>query len=142
MGHAAAGVLGAAIASKKAVAVVGDGAMLMNNEINTAVHCGAPALWIVLNDGRYNMCDQGMETLGLTADATLPAVDFSRFAIAQGATGLQAKNERQLETALEAAIASTGPCVLDVWIDPTLRPPSDNRNSGLKRQMVFPQTPS
>lgn len=155
MGHAAAGVLGSAIALKntsnagstpssykKAVAIVGDGAMLMNNEINTAVHHSAPALWIVLNDGRYNMCAQGMETLGLTGDATLPTVDFARFAIAQGATGLQAKNERQLEIALEAAIASTGPCVLDVWIDPTLRPPSDNRNSGLKRQMVFPQTPS
>ncbi|NJK52410.1 MAG: hypothetical protein HC936_05515 [Leptolyngbyaceae cyanobacterium SU_3_3] len=46
MGHAAAGVLGAALALKgKAVAVLGDGAMLMTNEINTAVHCGAQAVW-------------------------------------------------------------------------------------------------
>lgn len=151
MGHTAAGVLGAALAlkkspnanlGKKAVAIVGDGAMLMNNEINTAVHYSAPAIWIVLNDGRYNMCAQGMETLGLTADATIPAVDFACFAIAQGAMGLRVENEPQLESAIAAAITSPGPCVIDVWIDPDLRPPADNRNRGLKRQMVFPQPPS
>jgi thiamine pyrophosphate-dependent acetolactate synthase large subunit-like protein len=139
MGHAAAGVLGAALALKgKAVAVLGDGAMLMTNEINTAVHCGAQAVWIVLNDGRYNMCAQGMETLGLTADATIPEVDFASFATAQGAMGIRVENELHLEAALDQAMSTTRPCVLDVLIDPAYRPPSDNRNSGLKSQMVFP----
>ena len=139
MGHAAAGVLGAALAKKgKAVAVVGDGALLMNNEINTAVHCGAQAVWIVLNDGRYSMCAQGMETLGLTADATLPDVDFASFAIAQGAIGIRVEHEHQLEAALDQAMSTTSPCVLDVLIDPELRPPADNRNSGLKHHMAFP----
>jgi acetolactate synthase-1/2/3 large subunit len=139
MGHAAAGVLGAALALKsKAVAVLGDGAMLMSNEINTAVHYGAQAVWIVLNDARYNMCAQGMETLGLTADATFPEVDFASFAIAQGAMGIRVENERQLDAAIDQAISTNRPCVLDVLIDPTCRPPSDNRNSTLKSQMVFP----
>jgi thiamine pyrophosphate-dependent acetolactate synthase large subunit-like protein len=139
MGHAAAGVLGAAIAlNGKAVAVLGDGAMLMTNEINTAVHCGAQAVWIVLNDARYNMCAQGMATLGLTADASIPEVNFASFAIAQGAMGIRVENERQLESAVEQAMSTTRPCLLDVLIDPDLRPPSDNRNSVLKSQMVFP----
>jgi thiamine pyrophosphate-dependent acetolactate synthase large subunit-like protein len=139
MGHAAAGVLGAALALKgKAVAVLGDGAMLMTNEINTAVYCGAQAVWIVLNDARYNMCAQGMGTLGLTADATIPEVDFASFASAQGAMGIRVENELQLEAALEQAMSTTRPCVLDVLIDSDCRPPSDNRNSGLKSQMVFP----
>jgi thiamine pyrophosphate-dependent acetolactate synthase large subunit-like protein len=139
MGHAAAGVVGAAIASKgKAVAVLGDGAMLMTNEINTAVHCGAQAVWIVLNDARYNMCAQGMVTLGLTADATIPEVDFASFASAQGAMGIRVENERQVEAALNQAMSTTRPCLLDVLIDPDCRPPSDNRNSVLKSQMVFP----
>ena len=44
---------GAALASgKPAVAIVGDGSMLMNNELHTAVKYGVPAIWIVLNDGR------------------------------------------------------------------------------------------
>jgi thiamine pyrophosphate-dependent acetolactate synthase large subunit-like protein len=139
MGHAAAGVLGAALALKgKAVAVLGDGAMLMTNEINTAVHYGAQAVWIVLNDARYNMCAQGMETLGLTADATIPEVDFASFARSQGAMGIRVENELHLEAALDQAMSTTRPCVLDVLIDPACRPPSDNRNSILKSQMVFP----
>ncbi|HEX5683774.1 MAG TPA: thiamine pyrophosphate-binding protein, partial [Ideonella sp.] len=65
MGHATTGVVGAALASNagpgcRAVALVGDGSMLMHNEINTAVKYAAPAVWIVLNDGRYGMCCQGM----------------------------------------------------------------------------------
>ena len=76
MGHAATGVVGAALGwHDKAVAIVGDGAMLMNSEINTAVKYEAPAVWIVLNDARYNMCDQGMNLQGLTGvDAYIPAI--------------------------------------------------------------------
>ncbi|NJK52409.1 MAG: hypothetical protein HC936_05510 [Leptolyngbyaceae cyanobacterium SU_3_3] len=92
----------------------------------------------MLNDARYNMCAQGMETLGLTADATLPEVDFASFASAQGAMGIRVENELQLEAALDRAMSTTRPCVLDVLIDPACRPPSDNRNSGPKSQMVFP----
>lgn len=139
MGHAAAGVLGAALALKgKAVVVLGDGAMLMTNEINTAVHYGAQAVWIVLNDARYNMCAQGMETLGLTSDATIPEVDFASFANAQGAMGIRVENELQLEAAMDQAMSTTRPCVLDVLIDPDSKPPSENRNSSLKSQMAFP----
>ena len=67
MGHAAAGVIGAAMARRgKAVAIVGDGAMLMLNEMNTAAAYGVQAVWIVLNDARYGMIAQGMESLGWT----------------------------------------------------------------------------
>src|SRR6185503_8722738 len=46
MGHASTGVLGLALAHRhKAVAITGDGAMLMNNEINTAVKYRIGALW-------------------------------------------------------------------------------------------------
>ena len=85
MGHFATGVVGAAIAGgRTAVAIVGDGAMLMSNEVSTAVKTGAPAVWIVLNDSRYNMCEQGMAVLGLQADARIPPVDFAMFAQALG----------------------------------------------------------
>ena len=68
MGHASAGVIGAALASAgKAVALVGDGALLMTNEINTAVGLDVDTVWIVLNDGRYGMVAQGMEALGWNA---------------------------------------------------------------------------
>jgi acetolactate synthase-1/2/3 large subunit len=143
MGHAGAGVVGAAEASGgKAVAIVGDGAMLMNSEINTAVKLDVPAVWIVLNDGRYNMCEQGMTSLGLSADASIPEVDFAMLAHALGASGLTAEREDELLPALSRAMAAPGPFVLDVKIDPTRPAPSQGRNRTLQAQMTvsFPTT--
>jgi acetolactate synthase-1/2/3 large subunit len=137
MGHCAAGVVGAAHASgRKAVALVGDGAMLMTNEINTAVKLGAPTVWIVLNDARYNMCEQGMAVLGLRADATIPEVDFAMVARAMGADGRIVARESELDAGLRAAMTADGPSVLDVRIDPACLAPSMGRNRGLRAQVA------
>jgi thiamine pyrophosphate-dependent acetolactate synthase large subunit-like protein len=138
MGQAVTGVVGAAAASNgKAVAIVGDGAMLMNNEISTAVKYQVPAIWIVLNDARYNMCHQGMAMLGLTgADALIPEVDFATVARGMGAEGIRINKESEIEAALEKAMAATGPFVIDVVIDPDRRAPSKGRNAGLAAQGV------
>ena len=132
MGHCAAGVVGAALAgSRPAIAIVGDGAMLMNNEVNTAVKVGAPAVWIVLNDSRYNMCEQGMAALGLEADAAIPEVDFAMLAKAMGSAGEIVESELDLDRALETALLAKRPYVLDIRIDPTRPAPSMARNRGL-----------
>ena len=137
MGHFAAGVVGAALAGKRtAVAIIGDGALLMNNEINTAVKSGAPAVWIVLNDSRYNMCEQGMAVLGLHADAGIPPVDFGMLAAALGAGSEIVESEMDLESALETAIGARRPFVLDVRIDPACPAPSMARNRGLRAQGI------
>jgi thiamine pyrophosphate-dependent acetolactate synthase large subunit-like protein len=138
MGQAVAGVVGAAAARHgKAVAIVGDGAMLMNNEINTAVKYQAPAVWIVLNDARYNMSHQGMAMLKLSgADATIPETDFAMIARGMGAEAIRINRESDLISALEQAMAATGPIVLDVIIDPDRRAPSKGRNQGLASQGV------
>lgn len=138
MGHFTTGVLGAAFARKgKAVAIVGDGSMLMNNEINTAVKYKIPAVWIVLNDARYNMCYQGMEMLGMTgADATIPETDFVMVARGMGALGIRVFKESELESALEIAMKSSVPFVVDVIIDPDSRAPSFARNQSLAAQGV------
>lgn len=137
MGHFSAGVVGAAVAGDRtAVAIVGDGALLMNNEINTAVKLGVPAVWIVLNDARYNMCEQGMAVLGLHADASIPPVDFTMLARALGAGGETVQSEAELDISLEAAIAARRPFVLDVRIDPDCIAPSMARNRGLRAQGI------
>lgn len=138
MGQAVTGVVGAAAARNgKAVAIVGDGAMLMNNEISTAVKYQIPAIWIVLNDARYNMCHQGMAMLGLTgADALIPEVDFATVARGMGAEAIRINKESEIEAALEQAMATTGPFIIDVIIDPDRRAPSKGRNAGLAAQGV------
>ncbi|MBD2521854.1 scytonemin biosynthesis protein ScyA [Nostoc sp. FACHB-133] len=138
MGHAVTGVLGAALASNsKAVGIVGDGAMLMNNEISTAVKYKIPAIWIVLNDARYNMCHQGMKILGLKgADATLPPTNFAMIARGMGAEAIVVVRESDIEAALEQAIASSVPFLIDVVIDADRPAPSGGRNKSLAAQGI------
>jgi acetolactate synthase-1/2/3 large subunit len=134
MGHAAAGVLGAAIGHGRAVAIVGDGAMHMNIELNTAAKRGVPAIWIILNDGRYNMCHQGMTALGMTgvADAAFPMTDFALLAQSLGAQGVRVEHEAELEAAITQALSASGPFVVDVLIDADEVAPTHGRNEGLR----------
>lgn len=139
MGHMVAGVVGAAQARNgKAVAITGDGSMLMNSgEISTAVKYNTKAVWIVLNDSRYNMCEQGMKMLGLQgADAQMPQTDFVMLARSMGADGIRVETEAQIEAALEKALASPVPFVVDVAIDHSRLAPSGGRNKSLQAQGV------
>ncbi|MBD2514592.1 thiamine pyrophosphate-binding protein [Nostoc sp. FACHB-973] len=133
MGHFVTGVVGAALARNgKAVAIVGDGSMLMNSEVNTAVEYQIPAVWIVLNDGRYNMCEQGMKYLGFNGvDTRIPQADFVRIAQGMGADGIRVQSEYDIEAALEKAMASPDPFVVDVVIEPTSPAPIGSRLDSL-----------
>ncbi len=138
MGHAVTGVVGAALTTgRKAVALVGDGTMLMNNEVSTAVQHDAPVVWIVLNDARYGMIHQGMESIGYVPFATeIPRSDFASVADALGAHGLRVTRETEVAAALEEAMAASGPVVVDVCIDPDEEAPSRKRNRSLLAQGV------
>jgi acetolactate synthase I/II/III large subunit len=136
MGHAVTGVVGAAWRRNgKAIAIVGDGAMLMNSEVSTAVKFKIPAVWIVLNDGRYNMCAQGMNLQGFQGvDTEIPSTNFVQLAQAMGATGIRISTESQLEAALIKALASTVPYVIDINLDPTQPAPIGGRIRSLIQQ--------
>ena len=136
MGHSASGVVGAALASgRKAFAVVGDGAMLMNSEVSSAAQYQAKAVWIVLNDAGYGMCRDGQRMLGLSgASIEFPQVDFVDWSRAQGADGVRVETEDMLELALEAALAAEGPFVIDVRVDPNEPSPLLKRFESLIQQ--------
>ena len=136
MGQATAGVLGAALGrAGKAVAIVGDGAMLMNSEVSTAAEQQVPAVWIVLNDGRYGMIDRGMRSLGWTPFApAIPRCDFAAVARAMGAEGARVEREQDIGAALEQAMAARGPFVVDVLVDPDEIAPAMRRNESLADQ--------
>lgn len=100
------GVVGAALASRgTAVGLVSDGAMLMGNELSTAVEHRANAKWIVLNTAAHSR-------------GTFARIDFELMAVALGATGLRVRRPDQLDAALELMLATPGPVVVDVDIDP------------------------
>ncbi len=136
MGHMTSGVVGAALARKgKAVAVVGDGSMLMNSEVSTAAQYGAQAVWVVLNDAGYGMCRDGQRTLGLSGDdISFPKVDFVKFARAVGANGVTVESEDELDEAMNRAMAAEGPFVVDVRIDVNESSPLLKRFESLIKQ--------
>lgn len=137
MGHATTGVLGAARTSGgPAVALVGDGALLMNNEINTAAKYGIPAIWVVLNDGAFGLVDHGMQAMGFSAaDMQIPRCDFAAIARAMGARGERCEREDDLDAALQRALGAGGPYVVDVWVDASERSPFGDRVASLRSQL-------
>ncbi len=136
MGHAATGVVGAAMARRgKAVAIVGDGSMLMNSELSTAAQYQAQAVWVVLNDAGYGMCRDGHGALGLTdVGVDFPEVDFASLARSVGADGVTVATEDQLDAALDAAMQAEGPFVVDVRVDASEPSPLLKRFESLIKQ--------
>ncbi|MEA5502853.1 thiamine pyrophosphate-dependent enzyme [Halotia wernerae UHCC 0503] len=136
MGHAATGVVGAALARNgKAVAILGDGSMLMNSEVNTAAKYKIAAVWIILNDSRYNMCAQGMNLLGFKGvDTQILSTDFVAIARGMGADGIRVEKESDLQAALEQALTAKVPFVVDVVIDPNETAPFGSRIQSLIEQ--------
>jgi acetolactate synthase-1/2/3 large subunit len=136
MGHMTCGVVGAALASSKpAVAIVGDGSMLMLSEVSSAVQYRARAIWIVMNDEGYGMCRDGQRTLELSGAALdIPRVDFAAVARALGATATSVMYEEELDAALNAALRAEGPVVIDVAMRPGQPSPLMSRFESLKRQ--------
>lgn len=137
MGHFVTGVVGAALGRNgKAVVLAGDGAMLMNNEINTAVAYRAPAVWIVLNDARYGLTEHGLQALEIEPMETrLPRTNFAMFAQSQGAAGRVVDRENDVAEALGEALRADGPFVLDARIDPNdVAPMLATRIASLRKQ--------
>lgn len=125
MGNAAGAVLGAAAScGDRALAIVGDGAMLMQDEINTAVRYGLRATWVVLNDAGMGIVRAGMRSSGWGChDADFPETDFAAVARARGADGVRVTREGDLDAALLRALNAGGPFVVDVVIDRGAAPP-------------------
>ncbi|WGM07192.1 thiamine pyrophosphate-dependent enzyme [Arsenophonus nasoniae] len=134
MGHYVCGLVGIAAGNKEcAVGIIGDGAMLMVNEVSTAVHYRFPAIWLVMNDSSYNMCRQGLAMLNSEPlDCDIPDTDFALFGRALGADGYQVNNSQQLQEVMVEAIKNRNPAVIDVKIDKNVFPPLNDRIETIK----------
>lgn len=120
MGHVCGGVVGAAIATlRRSVAIVGDGSILMQNELTSALAAGAPATWIVLNDAENGMVSSSYAAVGLSGvNVSIPRVDFRGWARAQGVHAVRVEHEHELAAALRWAAGTHGPTLVDVMMQP------------------------
>jgi acetolactate synthase I/II/III large subunit len=138
MGFGVGGVIGAKLASpgSPALTVCGDGCFLMHaNAVATAVECDVPAVWVVWNNSGYGSirgqqatffgADREIATrFRKTATGELYSTDISAMARAMGAEGARIDSPGEVADAVEAAIKSDRPTVLDVRVDSAVAAPS------------------
>ena len=133
--------IGAAIGAKAAlpnrpvVCLAGDCASLMSGaELFTARNHGIGIKLIVLNDGGHGTVDHGFAMLGLTDFQVRfsQPVSFSHYATALGVRSYSVKsNAELLALPLGEILSSAEPVLLEVLIDPAIRPPLGSRVRGL-----------
>jgi acetolactate synthase-1/2/3 large subunit len=138
MGFGVGGVIGAKLASpgSPAVTVCGDGCFLMHaNAVATAVEHDLPAVWVVWNNTGYGSI-RGQQATFFGADreiatrfrnvgtGELYSTDISAIARAMGADGARIDTPDEVGDAVEAAIKSDRPAVLDVRVDSAVAAPS------------------
>jgi acetolactate synthase-1/2/3 large subunit len=135
LGAGIAQALGAAIArpGQPVCCIIGDGAMGFHpQEIETAVRNGLRAIYLVLCDKQWGMVKMNqqfalkpLKTLirkSLGPDETIKAdlgeIRFDLLAQSMGAHGERVADPRELRPAIERALASGGPAVIHVDVDP------------------------
>jgi pyruvate dehydrogenase (quinone) len=109
---------------RQSVAIVGDGgfAMLMA-ELSTAVRLNLPVKIMILKNNslaevRFEQTALGYQPFGIE----LGPIDFVAFAKACGAAGFRAETSSELRPAIDAALQSPGPALIEVTVDPAEPP--------------------
>jgi acetolactate synthase-1/2/3 large subunit len=137
MGFGVGGVIGAKLAApgSPAVTVCGDGCFLMHaNAVATAVEYDVPAVWVVWNNSGYGSIRGQQATFfgagreiatrfRRAATGELYSTDISAIGKAMGADGIRVDNPGEIADAVESAIKSDRPTVLDVRVDESAAAP-------------------
>ncbi|WP_108610755.1 thiamine pyrophosphate-binding protein [Aminobacter sp. MSH1] len=135
MGFGVSGVLGAKLAAPDSpcVAVVGDGGFTMTPHVLcTAVEYDLPAVWVIWNNYAWGAIRDlqlgafGGREIGTSfrnSDNGQPYnPDFAALAKSCGVDGIKVSRSSDFAGALEHAIASNKPYVIDLEVDPNVKP--------------------
>ena len=127
MGFALPAAIAAAVAApdRRIVCFVGDGGLGMTlAELETLVRLQLPVTVVVFNDSRLSLISvkQTSPRHGGNTAVAYREVDFSRVAAGFGMPAQVALSNEQLDSAVVASLASTGPHLLDARVDPGCYP--------------------
>lgn len=136
MGLAAAGGIGAALATgRKVVVLTGDWSFdMVLPELRTAVMYGAPVVWVVLQTFGGQMVIDGDAAIHgrTTSSASFGREDLAGAVVALGARALSVTRESALLPALKEAMSSGGPFLVEVVADTSEAPPYGGRFDALR----------
>lgn len=129
MGHAVASAIGGKLARPQSPAVVlaGDGAFAMNGmEVHTAVDCGVPVIWVILNNSSLGMVYHGeKKQFGgrFNFSKFHKRIDVAGVARGLGAEVFSVDSAEGFREAFKACLKSGKPCVIDALVDAEECPP-------------------
>ena len=137
MGFGVSGVLGAKLAApdRPCIAIVGDGGFTMAPHVLcTAVEYDIPAIWVIWNNYAWGAIRDlqlgafGGREIGTSftrGDNKSPYnPDFAALARAHGVDGVKVSRSSDFRDALDLAVKSNKPWVIDLEVDPNVKPPS------------------
>ena len=122
MGYGLGAAIGAQVANpdKQVINIAGDGCFRMNmNEIATAARQKLPLIEVIVNNHVLGMVRQWQDLFyekRYSATVLDDGVDFVKLAEAMGATGYRATSCDEFNEALQKALVSEGPVVIDCII--------------------------
>ena len=121
MGFALPAAVGAALVDREApvVALTGDGGLLMCvGELLTAARERLPIMTIVFSDASLSLIEIKQQARGLAPDGVaLGAIDWPGLARSFGVAAWSATNDVELDRAIEAALTTPGPSLIEAKID-------------------------
>jgi acetolactate synthase-1/2/3 large subunit len=132
MGHAIGYSIGAQLASynSRIICLTGDGCTFMHGtEISTAVNYNIPVTFIILNNGRLDMVDKGMQkhlgkAIGTTYNVPL---NIKKFGESMGVKSYRCCNQFKLKEALQISNLHNKTIIIEVMVDPYEIPPTMKR---------------
>jgi acetolactate synthase-1/2/3 large subunit len=147
MGSGIAGAIGLALAdrARRVVCIAGDGGMQMSGmEALVAMRERLPILFVVFNDGRYNMVHHGMRQIFGEADQyATPHVDFAGWARAFGMPAEVVSEPGSLTRfSVNRLLAHGGPALIDARIDASIRIRGGGRVEALQHMSMLSQARS
>ncbi len=122
LGYGLPAAMGLALAKpgRRVVALIGDGSMMYSIQaLYTAAQWRLPVTVIVLNNRGYGAM-RAFSRLMNTPNAPgidLPGLDFTALATGHGCMGVQVDTPDAFVAALDRALRSDGPCVIDAVVD-------------------------
>lgn len=125
LGFGMAGAVGVALGQpdRPVVATIGDGSSLYSiQSLWTAAHFKLPITYVIFNNRSYRIIKDRLQAMRHTdqfvaMDMTDPAVDFVNIANGFGIDAVRVENGNDIKQAIEKAIASGQPNLVEVVID-------------------------
>lgn len=139
MGSAVPAAIGVQLAKRggTSVAICGDGGFAMTaTEVSTAAYHRLPVIVVVMNDQRLGMVELGHQAhFRRSPDFTVGPMDVGVVSVGLGARPLLVTKPGDILRARALFEQRTGPLVLDVRIDRTVRMPRNSRFEKLATDM-------